>query len=90
MAWPRERRLAGGGHEIQREPFSIGMLRQLRFAPGGETRGEDFFFKTFQRRDQRRVTEAQFRSELSALAERLSREYGENVGWTSVTTAPID
>jgi predicted permease len=36
------------------------------------------------------VTEPQFRNELSTIAERLSREYAENVGWTSVTTAPID
>ena len=36
------------------------------------------------------VTEPQFRDELSAIAERLSRDYSENVGWTSVTTAPID
>src|SRR4030095_8872061 len=36
------------------------------------------------------VTEPQFRNELSALAERLAREYPDNVGWTSVTTAPID
>ena len=35
------------------------------------------------------VTEAQFRSELSGIAERLSREYPENPGWTSVTTVPI-
>lgn len=35
------------------------------------------------------ATEAQFRSELSGIAERLSREYPENPGWTSVTTAPI-
>ena len=36
------------------------------------------------------ITEPQFANELSAIAERLSREYSENVGWTSVTTAPID
>ena len=36
------------------------------------------------------VAEAQFRSELSGVAERLSREYPENEGWTSVTTAPIE
>jgi predicted permease len=35
------------------------------------------------------VAEPQFRYELSALAERLSREYAENAGWRSVTTAPI-
>jgi len=35
------------------------------------------------------ITEPQFANELSAIAERLSREYSENVGWTSVTTAPI-
>src|SRR3954470_10736899 len=36
------------------------------------------------------VTEPQFRSDLSAIAERLSRQYPENAGWTSVTTAPIE
>ena len=35
------------------------------------------------------ATEPQCRNELSAIAQRLSREYPENVGWTSVTTAPI-
>jgi predicted permease len=35
------------------------------------------------------VTEAQLRDELSAIAERLSREYPENSGWSSVNTAPI-
>jgi predicted permease len=37
----------------------------------------------------RGVTEPQFANELSAIAERLSREYSENAGWTLVTTAPI-
>jgi predicted permease len=36
------------------------------------------------------VTEVQFRDEVSAIAERLSQQYPENVGWTSVTTAPIE
>jgi predicted permease len=36
------------------------------------------------------VTEAQFRDELSGIAERLSREYPDNVGWSAVTTAPIE
>ena len=36
------------------------------------------------------VAEAQFRSELSGIAERLSREYPESQGSTSVTTAPIE
>ena len=35
------------------------------------------------------VTEAQLRSELSAIAERLSREYPDNPGWTAVTTTPL-
>jgi predicted permease len=35
------------------------------------------------------ATEAQLRSELSGLAERLSREYPDNPGWTSANTAPI-
>jgi predicted permease len=35
------------------------------------------------------VTESQLRGELSAIADRLSREYAENRGWTAVTTAPI-
>jgi predicted permease len=36
------------------------------------------------------VTEVQFRNEVSAIAKRLSQQYPENVGWTSVTTAPIE
>jgi putative ABC transport system permease protein len=36
------------------------------------------------------ITEVQFRNEVSAIAERLSQQYPENVGWTSVTTAPIE
>jgi predicted permease len=35
------------------------------------------------------VTEPQLGDELSAISERLSREYPENAGWTSVSTAPI-
>ncbi len=35
------------------------------------------------------VTETQVRDELSAISERLSREYPENAGWTSVNTAPV-
>ena len=35
------------------------------------------------------VTEPQLRDELSAIAERLSRDYPENAGWTSVNTAPV-
>jgi predicted permease len=35
------------------------------------------------------VGEAQLRNELSSIAERISREYPENAGWTSVTTSPI-
>jgi predicted permease len=35
------------------------------------------------------TTEAQLRSELTTMAERLSREYPENPGWTSVTTEPV-
>lgn len=35
------------------------------------------------------VTESQFRDELSGIADRLSREYPENAGWTSATTVPI-
>ncbi|RPJ75016.1 MAG: ABC transporter permease, partial [Acidobacteria bacterium] len=35
------------------------------------------------------VTEAQLRSELSGIAERLTREYADNPGWTSVNTAPV-
>ena len=33
--------------------------------------------------------EPQLREELSAISERLSREYPENAGWTSVNTAPV-
>jgi predicted permease len=36
------------------------------------------------------VTERQLRDELSAIAERSARDYPENAGWTSVTTAPIE
>jgi predicted permease len=36
------------------------------------------------------VTAPQLRDELSGIAERLSRDYPENAGWTSVNTAPID
>ena len=36
------------------------------------------------------VTERQLRDELSAIAERSARDYSENAGWTSVTTAPIE
>ena len=36
------------------------------------------------------VTEAQFRSDVSGIAERLSRQFPENEGWTSVSTAPIE
>jgi predicted permease len=36
------------------------------------------------------VTEPQLRDELSGIAERLSRDYPENAGWTSVNMAPID
>ena len=36
------------------------------------------------------VTEPQFRDDLSAIAGRLAREYPDNAGWTSVTTASID
>jgi predicted permease len=36
------------------------------------------------------VSEAQFRSELSGIAERLSRKYPETQGWASVSTAPIE
>jgi predicted permease len=35
------------------------------------------------------VTESQLRNELSGIAERLSRDYADNPGWTSVNTAPI-
>jgi predicted permease len=35
------------------------------------------------------TTEPQLRDELSAMAERMSREYRENTGWTAVTTMPI-
>ena len=35
------------------------------------------------------VSEGQFREELSGIAERLSRDYPENAGWTSVNTLPI-
>jgi predicted permease len=35
------------------------------------------------------VSEAQLRSELSGIAERLAREYPENPGWTSVATEPV-
>jgi putative ABC transport system permease protein len=35
------------------------------------------------------VTEPQFRDELSRIAEGLSRNYPENTGWTSVSTASI-
>src|SRR5215208_1729057 len=35
------------------------------------------------------AAEPQLREELSAIAERLSREYAENAGWTGVTTAPV-
>ena len=36
------------------------------------------------------ATEAQFRDELSGIADRLSHEYPENVGWGAVSTAPIE
>ena len=35
------------------------------------------------------ATESQIRAELSGVAERLSHDYADNAGWTSVTTAPI-
>jgi predicted permease len=35
------------------------------------------------------VRESQLRNELSGIAERLSRDYADNPGWTSVNTAPI-
>jgi predicted permease len=35
------------------------------------------------------MTEGQLRGELATVAERLSREYPENPGWTSVTTEPV-
>jgi predicted permease len=36
------------------------------------------------------VSERQLRDELSGIAERSARDYPENAGWTSVTTAPIE
>jgi predicted permease len=36
------------------------------------------------------ATERQLRDELSAITERSARDYPENAGWTSVTTAPIE
>ena len=35
------------------------------------------------------VAELQLRNELSGIAERLSREYPDNPGWSSVNTAPV-
>ena len=35
------------------------------------------------------TTERQLRDEMSAMAERMSREYRENTGWTAVNTVPV-
>jgi len=59
------------------------------FGPDQIGRGRGAHFLAVIARLKPGASEAQLRSELSALAERLSREYPDNPGWTSVTTTPI-
>jgi predicted permease len=59
------------------------------FGPDDIGRARGAFFLAVVARLVPGVTEAQLRSELSGVAERLSREYPDNPGWSAVNTAPI-
>jgi predicted permease len=59
------------------------------FGPDNIGRARGSFFLAVVARLKPGVTEAQLRNELSGVAERLSREFPDNPGWTSVNTAPV-
>lgn len=59
------------------------------FGPDQIGRGRGVHFLSVIARLKSGVTEPQFQSEVSGIAERLARDYPDNPGWTSVDTAPI-